>query len=439
MRFFSIFSILAIIGLSSCHSVNEHWKEESESLNMIHQQMSGLTDVIVRDIFSPPAASRNYVYPSIAAYETIRLQDESSKSLQGQVNGLSDLPTLDEEVDYNFPLATQYAFLATAKHFVFSEDKINEKIDALVADYEKVNMPKAVFERSIAFAKQMSKAVIDYANKDNYNQTRSYPKFNVTEAPYEWKPTPPAYMEAIEPHWREIRTFVIDSAQQFKPDFPTPVDISKGSQFHNEMMEVYDVVKNANEEEKEIASFWDCNPYVMNVTGHVMHATKKITPGGHWMEIVRIACENTDADLLTSAKAYVYTSLALADGFISCWDEKYRSNLIRPETIINETIDPDWIPLLQTPPFPEYTSGHSVISTAAATVLTDMFGDNFAFTDDSEVKYGLTIRKFNSFLEASAEAAVSRLYGGIHYRPAIENGVTQGAALGDHIVNTLKF
>ena len=126
------------------------------------------------------------------------------------------------------------------------------------------------------------------------------------------------------------------------------------------------------------------------------------------------------------------------DGFISCWDEKYRSKLIRPETYINQYIDENWVPLLQTPPFPEYTSGHSVISSSAATALTNLFGENVAFTDSTEIEFGLSVRNFNSFEQASQEAAVSRMYGGIHYKPACDNGVTQGKALGTYIVDKIK-
>jgi len=170
-----------------------------------------------------------------------------------------------------------------------------------------------------------------------------------------------------------------------------------------------------------------------------MHATKKITPGGHWMGIAAIACRNTKSSFLKSAQVYAITSIALADGFISCWDEKYRSNLVRPETVINEYIDEDWKPLLQTPPFPEYTSGHSVISGAAAVALTEIFGDNFAFDDDTEVEFGLPVLSLISFYHASEEAAVSRLYGGIHYRTAIDNGVIQGRKLGAFIMNKINL
>jgi hypothetical protein len=143
--------------------------------------------------------------------------------------------------------------------------------------------------------------------------------------------------------------------------------------------------------------------------------------------------------MLESAAAYVHTALALADGFISCWDEKFRSNVVRPESYINAYIDEAWTPVLQTPPFPEYTSGHSVISTAAAEVLTTHFGDGFAFTDSAEAAYGLGVREFKSFREAASEAALSRIYGGIHYRRAVEEGVKQGRAVGQHVSRRVQL
>lgn len=156
------------------------------------------------------------------------------------------------------------------------------------------------------------------------------------------------------------------------------------------------------------------------------------------MSITRLACEKANADFVQSAEAYALVSVALIDGFISCWDEKYRSKLVRPESFINEFIDEDWVPLLQTPPFPEYTSGHSVVSSASAVTLTKLFGDNFAFLDSTEVEYGLPSRNFKSFHEAAEEAAISRIYGGIHYRPAVVHGFTEGTAIGHHIMDKIK-
>jgi hypothetical protein len=170
-----------------------------------------------------------------------------------------------------------------------------------------------------------------------------------------------------------------------------------------------------------------------------MFAVKKITPGAHWIGITKIATKKDKADFNKTLFAYTKTSIAIADAFISCWDEKYRSNLVRPETLINKYFDDEWKPILQTPPFPEYTSGHSVVSGAASTILTTIFGENFSFEDDTEVAFGLPIRSFTSFKAAADEATISRMYGGIHYRAAVEVGVGQGRKVGNLIIKKLTM
>ncbi len=431
--FFLAFSIVTF----SCEHVDPTWKEKVDQPELLHSSMKKLTDVIVYDIFSPPVASRNYLYPTVGAYEIMALKDDNYTSLAGQVKDLTAIPQPQQEVCHE--LSALSAFLDLSKEVIFSVDKIDEKVEEIITAYSETGMPKKVLNYSITYGAEVARHIWTWAKKDNYHETRSYPKFSVTNDPGRWKPTPPAYQAGIEPSWNLIRTAVIDSASQFQPAFPTSYDMKEGSVFYDEVIEVFKAVAEAEEEEKEIASFWDCNPFVMNVSGHVMHATKKITPGGHWINITALACKKDSASFMESIHAYAAVSIALFDGFISCWDEKYRSNLIRPETIINEYIDEDWVPLLQTPPFPEYTSGHSVISGAAAVALTDIFGDNFSFLDDTEMEFGLPARNFRSFYHASEEAAISRLYGGIHYRPAIDNGVTQGRALGKYVMTRLNF
>jgi hypothetical protein len=245
-------------------------------------------------------------------------------------------------------------------------------------------------------------------------------------------------MDGIEPHWKEIRTMVLDSSNQFAPKPPLAFDLTKDSPFQKQLWEVFEVINNLDENQIEIAKFWDCNPYVTHHRGHAMFATKKITPGGHWIGITAIATRQAKSSFVETINAYTNVSIALFDAFISCWDEKWNTLIVRPETLINEHYDEEWLPLLQTPPFPEYTSGHSVISRAAAITLTDIYGEDFSFTDTTEVAYGLGERKYTSFIHASEEAAISRLYGGIHYMMAIEEGVAQGQAVGEYIVNRLQ-
>jgi len=428
--------LLTTLLLTSCKQTDPDYRKKLSNADFLHQSMKNLTDIIVHDIFSPPVASRIYAYPSIAAYEVLAAYDDSMSSLVGKVKALKKIPEAEKEIIPS--IAAVHAFNIVGKQLIFSEDKMIQFQDTLMQEINKVNAPSGQIENSIQYGQKVAEHILAWADKDKYKQTRSFPKYTVSQDEDSWKPTPPAYMESIEPHWKEIRPFVIESADQFTPERPTIFDMKKGSAFYNEVEEVYKVGLNIQEEERLIASFWDCNPYVMNQKGHAMFATKKITPGGHWIGITRIACEKDQASIAKAAKAYAMCSIALMDAFISCWDEKYRSKLIRPETIINEHIDANWQPVLQTPPFPEYTSGHSVISTAAAIMLTSIFGENFSYIDDVEVEYGLPTRSFGSFIEASQEAAVSRLYGGIHYRPAIDNGVKQGRKLGYYLVEKLN-
>ncbi|SRR5258706_2340602 len=431
------FSILVFLG--ACSPSNDGaYKTKVQDPEFFHQSMKAITDRIVHDIFSPPVASRIYAYASVAGYEAIIHQDKNYVSLAGQLHGLGKFPQPDTTKVYCYPLAATEAMLKVGRTLIFSEEDLDKFYDKEMLKFKDAGVPSDVFERSIAFGDSVAKHVIGWSSKDNYKQSRTFPKYSIEKSEATWQPTPPAYMDAVEPHWNKIRTFVIDSSQQFKPQPPTSFSEKKGSQFYKEAFQVYEIGKNLTDEQRAIASFWDCNPFVMNVKGHVMFATKKISPGGHWINITKMVCQNTHADMVRSAEAYVCIALSLADGFISCWDEKYRTKLVRPETYINQHIDENWVPLLQTPPFPEYTSGHSVISTSAAVTLTSMFGENYAFTDSTEVEFGMPSRSFKSFMEASQEAAVSRVYGGIHYSPACENGKVQGRQIGEFISSKLR-
>ena len=430
-------SLLCII---ACNKEEQPIEVTSENM---HQAIDKVVEVMIHDIFSPVVASRIFVYPDIAAYEIIAKNDPNYNSLAGTINGLKPIPNPIDTANVNYKVSALIAHLELSKSLIFSEDRITTYQDSLYNTWKKTNEKE--FEKSKEYAMQVVTHMKKWMDTDNYKQTRTMPKFTVnTDDPSRWQPTPPAYMDGIEPHWMKIRTLAIDSAAQFKPIPPPEFSMEKDSQFYKETMEVYNVrnkmtEEGDNSEEIAIAKFWDCNPYVSVTKGHLMFATKKITPGAHWIGITKIACRKTNTDFNKTVFAYTKTAISIFDGFISCWDEKYRSNLIRPETVINQYIDENWKPVLQTPPFPEYTSGHSVVSGAAAKTLTSIFGDDFAFDDDTETPYGIPVRSFSSFNNASTEAALSRMYGGIHYRAAIDVGLSQGQTLGEYVINKLSI
>jgi hypothetical protein len=315
---------------------------------------------------------------------------------------------------------------------------LEEKQKELIEFFKrKKKISKADLDLMIHYSEEIAKQVVQYARADDYNKLSTYTRYTPSKKEGHWYPTPPEYMSAIEPQWKTIRPFFLDSATQFAPQAPSTFSKDTTSSFYRQMMEVYRVSKKITPEQQKIANFWDCNPFAVTYSGHMAIGLKKISPGGHWMGITGIVCKQADLPLDSAILVHTSVALTLHDAFISCWQEKYASDRIRPEAAINKMIDPSWRPLLQTPPFPEYTSGHSVASSSVSTVLTYLLGDNFGFVDTSEVYFGIPERQFKSFYQASDEAAISRLYGGIHFRDACENGVMQGKRVGQFVLERL--
>jgi hypothetical protein len=439
MKRFFFLAVFFLCSISFISKANDAWRSVTEDPGYIHRTMKEVTDVIVHDIYSPPVASRIYAYVSIAGYEAAISSSKNYTSFAGQLHGFNSLPKPDASQQYSAGLSATHAMLLVAEALIISEDTIKNFHNQLLKEYKNSGIPQVVYDSSLAYGKQIATAILAWAGKDQYKETRALGKFAVLDDSITWKPTPPAYMQAIEPYWGRMRTFLLDSIKNFKPLPAIPFSTDTASAFYKEAKAVYDKGNNLTTEEKFIANFWDCNPFKMNVDGHVMYATKKISPGGHWINITALACKQTKADIAKSTQAYACVSITLADAFISCWDEKYRSIVIRPETYINNYIDQSWMPLLQTPPFPEYTSGHSVVSAASATILTKIFGDNFSYTDSTENEFGLQPRRFTSFNQAAEEAAVSRYYGGIHYDAAIVNGLTEGRKIGIFVLANINM
>jgi hypothetical protein len=236
------------------------------------------------------------------------------------------------------------------------------------------------------------------------------------------------------------KTVVLDSAAQFTPPRPPVFNVTdKKSKYYQEVMAIKNAVDSLTPEQKHIADFWDDNPFKLNVSGHVMFGTKKFSPPGHWMSVVGIAAKQAGFDFASTVYAYAITAMTQFDAFIQCWDEKYRSNCVRPETVINKYFDQNWQPYLQTPPFPEYTCGHSTMSSANAEALTRVFGDNFAYTDTSEMEFGIKSRSYKSFKDAAEENNWARFYGGIHFHNSCIVSTEYGRKVGDFVVSRLKM
>ncbi|MGC4102191.1 vanadium-dependent haloperoxidase [Ferruginibacter sp.] len=438
-RLFAALAVVLCIAACSSHKpVQATYFNDAFSYSKTVKQ---LNEVVKFVGFPPIVASRNYVYANIAAYECIAAgYPKEYYSLAGQLNGLTAMPkpAADKKIDFEF--ASLLAFCKVGEAVTFPEGSMKEYVDSLKSTAKDDGMPIDMFSNTVSFADTIAKTILAWSKKDNYAQTRSASRYTVLDSPGRWVPTPPAYASAVEPHWREIRTIVMDSASQFTPPRPIPFNVTdKNSAYYKQVIALKNAVDSLSEEQKHIAEFWDDLGGKLNVVGHIQFVTKKFSPPGHWMNIVGIAAQKAKASFRKTVAAYTLTSICMFDAFIQCWDEKFRSNTVRPETVINKYIDQDWRPYLQTPPFPEYTCGHSTVSAASAEALTKMFGDNFNYTDTSELEFGIANRSFRSFRAAAEENNLARFYGGIHFHPSCLVSTEYGRKVGDFITGKLKL
>jgi hypothetical protein len=404
--------------------------------SLIHECNSTITDVIVGDGFSPLLASRAYVYPNLAAYEILQ---EAKKGARKRVSGFPDLSPVDTLI-YCYELAAVQAFATVSKAMVYREVKCNELLTKQITFFrDSLYLDKEVLERSLAYGAMAGNKVISWSKMDNYSSTKGQPKylFNMEDGG-KWLPTPPEFRGALEPWWGTLRTVSGIKPNDVHLQFTIPFSAAKTSSFYNLVNEVYQKSKDISEEEKAIALYWDDNPDQITFHGHIPTTRRRISPASHWIEIAKETCKKHKLNIAEVARCYAMISVANADALICCWNQKYATNLIRPVTYIRKNIDPDWMPMIVTPPFPEFTSGHACISFASATVLSELFGDNCFFIDRSLLGYGLHERKFNSFYQAAEEASISRFYAGIHYKTSLEGGKASGKKIGQHVIKVFK-
>ncbi|HMK05234.1 MAG TPA: vanadium-dependent haloperoxidase [Ferruginibacter sp.] len=402
----------------------------------LHQLNNLLVNTVMVDFFSPPVASRIYAYPNIAFFEIIRMEDLSLPSLSGKLNGFNNIPSPPQDVQVDKFIAATFSYCYVAQALVGSEYKFEDWRKAFT-DSLFLQSDTVVARNSMAYGRRIADSILSWAKKDNYGPSRGMSRYVISDKTGTWQPTPADYVQALEPNWNTMRPFTLLSPAQFSPKEKLPFSMKKNSVFYKTMMEVYKIGKDLDTNRKAIAKYWDDNPNVSTNLGHLNYFIHKISPGGHWVMIAQQACIKKNESASRSALAYALTSIALYDGFLACWDEKFKTNLVRPITVINQFVDKNWQPYLQTPPFPEFTSGHAVISNAAATVLTGLLGDNFEFIDQTEIPFGNDTRRFPSFNEAAKESSMSRVYAGIHYPETARISIIQGKDIGRHVLNLL--
>jgi hypothetical protein len=381
--------------------------------------------------YSPPVASRSFAYLGVAAYQAVASGSTSLISLEGQINGLKALPVREAGQAYNDAVITHCVMAFAVKSFfgntgptgqrvmMLTEKKLKEKVLAGVAE--------DVARRSTAYAEALMAAILKWSETDGgaVIENMGFPMdYALTKGPSNWVPTSAIRQQQVPllPSWGNNRSFAMPSGASCPLPPPPAYSEDPASDFYREARETYEAVKTLTPEQEAIARFWSDDPMLSP------------TPPGHWNFIANDLLEQEKASLDRTAEVMMRLGVAMADAFIGNWHAKFQYDLLRPVTYIKRVIDPKWEPLLITPPFPEYPSGHSTQSGAAAVVLTSLFGEDFAFTDRTHERDGMAARRFASFEAAAQEAGISRLYGGIHFRSAITLGLEQGRCIGQHAV-----
>ncbi|WP_174238664.1 vanadium-dependent haloperoxidase [Pedobacter sp. L105] len=436
INFISATWVICLV-ISGCH---HHQKKISLSNRDIAKVIHQMSDVMIHDVTNPPLAARFFAYTCLSGYEIVSENDKHVKSMHGVLNEYPSISIPEKLGNYDFQLSAVLAMYKTAEKLQPSGSTlmaINEQ--RFIDSCQKLGVDRETIDSSQHYAQLISKKILAYAKSDHYNRISNYRRYSPTGVPGSWAPTAPSYMVPVEPYFNTVRPLSIDSAGQFVPDAPVPFSTSKGSAFYKYILLSYHKSGNGlTQEERDIANFWDCNPFAVQNNGHMLVGLKKISPGAHWMGIANIACAKTKAGFSQTIRVNTVEAIGLLDAFICCWDDKYRTNRIRPETAIRQYIDPNWKPLLQTPPFPEYISGHSVVSATSSTILTYFFGGNFSYTDNVEQDFGIPTRHFSSFQQAANEAGISRFWGGIHFMDAINHGLIQGHQVGEWVVDKVR-
>ncbi len=437
LRRLSLIGLLALLaGAPACQLVAAPAKPAAEYSAEVATRWYDLQLELIMETpgFTPPVASRALGYAGVALYEAVVGGMPDYQSLAGRLNDLNSLPQPQAGAAYHWAAAANSAQAALLRHLYPTATAENQAaIEALEHEFDQLYRAEAGDEtvaRSNAFGRALAEAIYEWSKTDGGHEgyARNFPEgYTPPAGPGLWVPTPPDYRPVpLQPGWGRNRPFVLATGEECAPPPPTDYSETAGSRFYAEAMEVHDTVRNLTSEQREIALFWADDP------------GQTSTPPGHSIAIATRVLRIESASLAKAAETYLKVGVAVADAFIGCWQAKYAYNLVRPISYIQAVIEPGWnqpelTDPVVTPPFPEYPSGHSVQSGAAATVLTALFGDDYAFLDDTHAARGLKARAFGSFFEAADEAAMSRLYGGIHFRPAIELGLAQGRCIGERV------
>lgn len=387
---------------------------------------------------SPTYGSRAVGYMGLTMYETVVSGSPKNKSLEGQLNGLANLPKIEKSKKYNWILSLNagqsYMLKQLYEHTSAANKASIDSLERLIYQSQLSTTSQEVIERSVKYGQEIAHAIFEWSKTDggyqgykrNFDSTYQLPKGNGF-----WTAPPKGQSPVslpLHPYWGKNRTFAPENAALPVPAM-IPFDYKKGSPYYAQMYEVFAKRQTLTQEEKEIANWWGDDP------------SQTFSPPGHSYNLATIAIKSGKPDLYKAAETYARVGMAVADAFINCWKCKYTYHAERPFFFIFYNMTTLWELYWPEPPFPAFYSGHAGQASAAATVLSELYGRAFKFVDDSHVGrpkdeerlVEYKARSFNSFWESALESANSRLYGGIHTCQDNEVGLAEGKKIGGNI------
>ena len=443
---------------------------------LVAEWMRTLYGAVRVERLSPPVASRLFAYATTGLYAGMAAAEPALPLIEGRLNGLPALPKGERGESYD-PTVTALAAERTILDSLFRDGLATTRAqlarlsDSLVTARVARGINQAERTRSEDLGRRTGLAIIAWSHGDGFDSTRGRP-YVAPVGPGLWvndspanvftpqnlsgvsqlvvpsNPTnamgpggasdrglildrtkragrttlPAANMAGVtEPYWGHNRPFTLKSWDECPAPAPPAYAPTPGTPLYEEARQVYEVNKRLTPEQRTIALYWADNG---GETG---------TPAGHWLSIAGQMVSEKHLTAEQGAWLAAQTSLSLADAFIAAWGFKFKLNVIRPRTFIRATMDSTWEPAIPTPPFPEYLSGHSTVSAAAAATLTGVLGA-VAFDDSTSITIGHAVRKFSSFRAAADEAGVSRIYGGIHYPSANVDGAALGRCIASKVL-----
>jgi membrane-associated phospholipid phosphatase len=458
------------VALTACKPVPDDSRVVGEWTRVLY----GLVRV---ERLAPTVAARVYAYASTALYLGMASADPARPDVAGLYNGLPEMPRAKERADATLIAVTAERVVLDslfADGLATSKSAIARFADSIMAARSAQVTSSAVQAASKTLGEEIGRRIVAWSRADGFDSTRgrpfkpavgrglwvndnpasTYTTQNLSGASTLVTPDNPANARrggnvsdrglilsnpkapnrtlpavnmagATEPYWGQLRLFALPSFDACPvPELP-PFSTEKSSSTYQEALEVHEFSKSLTPEQRAIALFWADN------------AGETGTPGGHWLYIASQMAGEKQLSALETSRLMMQTSIAVADAFIAAWRVKFQMNTIRPRTYIRMTMDPMWEPLISTPPFPEYVSGHSAISAAAATAITGQIGAQ-SFSDSTSVSLGHPVRRFDSFMSAAEEAGQSRLYGGIHFKSGNLEGRKLGICIGNAALERMK-